>query len=142
MWQNVDFKLEYLNSEFFFAYNGCHAKFKEPKLPYYLSIAGGRIMGFIHFPLCEIQRILSRYWTRIYKRKTYCDNIYFSRTLYFFFFNVWSACRSSIFLKSKVCWNKYQKKWAILKSFSFIWTYLLSILIYYYFPLSSISDFE
>ena len=42
-----------LNSEI-----GCNAKVKEPSLPYSLPIAGGRIVGFIYFPmvlaLCEI----------------------------------------------------------------------------------------
>ena len=37
---------------------------EEPSLPYYLPIAGGRIIGFIPFPrvlvLCEMQSVLSR----------------------------------------------------------------------------------
>ena len=38
-------------------------------LPYYLPIAGGRIIGFIPFPrvlvLCEMQSVSSRIWTRV-----------------------------------------------------------------------------
>ena len=58
-----------LNSEFSFSWTSCLAKAEEPSLPYYLSIAGGRIIGFIPFPrvlvLCEMQSVLSRNWTRI-----------------------------------------------------------------------------
>ena len=48
-----------LNSEFSFSYTSCLAKAEEPCLPYYLPIAGGRIIGYIPFPrvlvLCEMQ---------------------------------------------------------------------------------------
>ena len=48
-----------LNSEFSFSYTSCLTKAEEPSLPYYLPIAGGRIIGFILFPrvlvLCELQ---------------------------------------------------------------------------------------
>ena len=47
-----------LNSEFSFSTN-CFTKAEEPSLPYYLPLAGGRILGFIPFPrvlvLCELQ---------------------------------------------------------------------------------------
>ena len=47
------------NAEFSFSYTGCHTKIKEPSLPYYISIAGGRIIRFITFPrilmLCKMQ---------------------------------------------------------------------------------------
>ena len=50
-----------LNSEFSFSYTSCLTKAEEPSLPYYLPIAGGRIIGFIPFPrvlvLCEMQSI-------------------------------------------------------------------------------------
>ena len=39
-----------LNSEFSFSYTSCLTKTEEPSLPYYLPIAGGRIIGFISFP--------------------------------------------------------------------------------------------
>ena len=53
-----------LNSEFFFSETSCLTKAEEPTLPYYLPIAGGRIIGFIPFPrvlvLCEMQLAWSR----------------------------------------------------------------------------------
>ena len=48
-----------LNSEFSYSKTSCLTKAEEPSLPYYLPIAGGRIIGFKIFPrvlvLCEIQ---------------------------------------------------------------------------------------
>ena len=48
-----------LNSEFSFSYTGCLTKAKNPSLPNYSPIAGGRIIGFVPFPmvlvLCEMQ---------------------------------------------------------------------------------------
>ena len=53
-----------LNSEFSFSLAGCLNKARELSLPYYLTIAGGRIIGFIPFPrvlvLCETQSTSSR----------------------------------------------------------------------------------
>ena len=53
-----------LNSEFSFSKTSCLTKAEEPSLPYYLPIAGGRIIVFIPFPrvlvLCEMQSVLSR----------------------------------------------------------------------------------
>ena len=53
---------------------------EEPSLPYYLPIAGGRIIGFIPFPrvlvLCEMQSVSSRIWTRIAVFISYGDNDY------------------------------------------------------------------
>ena len=47
-----------MNSEFSFSLSSCLTKAEELSLPYYLPIAGGRIIGFIPFPrvlvLCEI----------------------------------------------------------------------------------------
>ena len=58
-----------LNSEFSFSLTVCLTKVKEPSLPYYLRIAGGRIIGFIPFPkvlaLCEMQTVSSRIWTQV-----------------------------------------------------------------------------
>ena len=49
------------NSEFSFSYTSCLTKAEEPSLPYYLPIAGGRIIGFIPIPrvlvLCEMQSV-------------------------------------------------------------------------------------
>ena len=56
-----------LNSEFSFSLTSCLTKAEEPSLPYYLLIAGGRIIGFIPFPrvlvLCEMLSVSSRIWT-------------------------------------------------------------------------------
>ena len=53
-----------LNSEFSFSLTSCLTKAEEPSLPYYLLIAGGRLIGFIPFPrvlvLCEMQSASSR----------------------------------------------------------------------------------
>ena len=50
-----------LNSEFSFSLTSCLTKAEGPSLPYYLPIAGGRIIGFIPFPrvlvLCEMQLV-------------------------------------------------------------------------------------
>ena len=59
-------------------------KAEEPSLPYYLPIAGGRIIGFIPFPrvlvLCEMQSVSSRVWTRVAVSKSYDDNHYTTGT--------------------------------------------------------------
>ena len=52
-----------LNSEFSFSWTSCLTKAEEPSLPYYLPIAGRRIIGFIPFPkilvVCEMQSVAS-----------------------------------------------------------------------------------
>ena len=58
-----------LNSEFSFT------KAEEPSLPYYLPIAGGRIIGFIPFPMVLVLD-LSRIWTRVTVSISYDDNHY------------------------------------------------------------------
>ena len=62
----------------------CLTKAEEPCLSYYLSIAGGRIIGFIPFPrvllLCEMQLFLSRIWTRVAVSISYDDNHYTTGT--------------------------------------------------------------
>ena len=67
-----------LNSEFSFS------KAEEFSLPYYLPIAGGRIIGFIPFPRvlvqCEMQSVLSRIWTRIAVSISYDDIHYTTGT--------------------------------------------------------------
>ena len=69
-----------LNSEFSFSYTSCLTKAEEPSLPYYLPIAGGRIIGFIPFPrvlvICEMQSVLYRIWTRVAVFISYDDNHY------------------------------------------------------------------
>ena len=69
-----------LNSEFFFSKTSCLTKAEEPSLPYYLPMAGGRIIIFIPFPrvlvLCEMQSVSPRIWTRIAVSISYDDNHY------------------------------------------------------------------
>ena len=73
-----------LNSEFSFPLTSCLTKAEEPSLPYYLPIAGGRIIGFIPFPsvlvLCEMQSASSRIWTRVAVSISYDDNHYTTGT--------------------------------------------------------------
>ena len=57
---------------------------EEPSLPYYLSIAEGRIIGFIPFPrvlvLCEMWSASSRIWTHVAVSISYDDNHYTTGT--------------------------------------------------------------
>ena len=70
-----------LNSEFSFSLTSCLTKAEEP---YYLPIAGGRIIGFIPFPralvLCEMQSVSSRIGTRVAVSISYDDNHYTTGT--------------------------------------------------------------
>ena len=74
-----------LNSEFSFSETNGLTKAEEPSLPYYLPIAGGRIIGFIPFPrvlvLCEMQSVRSRIWTCVAVFIFYDDNNYTTGTL-------------------------------------------------------------
>ena len=70
-----------LNSECSFSLTSCLTKVEEPSLPYYLPIAGGRIIGFIPLPrvlvLYEMQSVSSRIWTpRVAVSISYDDNPY------------------------------------------------------------------
>ena len=73
-----------LNSEFSLSKTSFLTKTEEPSLPYYLSIAGGRIIGFIPFPtvlvLCEMLSVLSRNWTRIAVSIS-CDDNHYTTTV-------------------------------------------------------------
>ena len=55
-----------------------------PSLPYYLPIAGGRIIGFIPFPrvlvLCEMLSVSSRIWTHVAVSISDDDNHYTTGT--------------------------------------------------------------
>ena len=57
---------------------------EEHSLPYYLLIAGGRIIGFIPFPrvlvLCDMQSVSSRIWIRVAVSISYDDNHYTTGT--------------------------------------------------------------
>ena len=67
-----------LNSDFSFSQTGCWTKAKEPSLPFYLPINGGRIIGFMPFPRvlmkCEIQSASSRIWTCVALSISYDNN--------------------------------------------------------------------
>ena len=67
-----------LKSEFSFSKTSCLTKAEDPSLPYYLPIAGGRIIGFISFPrvsvLCEMLSVSSMIWTRVAVSISYDDN--------------------------------------------------------------------
>ena len=69
-----------LNSEFSFSQTSCLTKAEEYSLSNYLSIAGGRIIGFIPFPrvlvLFEMQLAWSRIWTHVVVSISYNDNHY------------------------------------------------------------------
>ena len=73
-----------MNSEFSFSLTCYLPKAEGPSLPYYLPIAGGRIIGFIPFPrvlvLCEMQPVSSRIWTRVAVSLSYDDNHYTTGT--------------------------------------------------------------
>ena len=86
-WHTVNFfkrSLTGLNSEFSFSYTSCLTKAEEPSLPYYLPIAGGRIIGLIPFPRVlvrwEMQSVLSRIWTRVTVSISGDDNHYTTGT--------------------------------------------------------------
>ena len=97
-----------LNSEFSFSQTSCLTKAEEPCLPYYLPIAGGRIIGFIPFPsvlvLCETQSVRSRIWTRVVMSISCDDNHYTTDT---------SRC---LFLWWDFCWRCWFRD-----AFSFFW---------------------
>ena len=73
-----------LNSAFSFSSTSCLTKAEEPRLPYYLPIAGGRIIGFIPFPRvlvqCEMQSVSSRIRTRVAVFNSYDDKHYTTST--------------------------------------------------------------
>ena len=54
-----------LNSEFSFSKTSCLTKAEEPSLSYYLPIAGGKIIGFIHFPRVLVPCEMQLAWSRI-----------------------------------------------------------------------------
>ena len=82
IWYKSIFKwsLTGLIQSFSFSLTSCLTKTEEPRLSYYLPIAGGRIIGFIPFPkvlvLCEMQLASSRIWTRVTVSISYDDNHY------------------------------------------------------------------
>ena len=78
---------------------GCNTrstKAKENSLPYYLPIAGGRIIGFIPFPrvlvLCGMQSTSSNIWTSIAVSISYNDNHYTMRTSQIYMYIYMNMC--------------------------------------------------
>ena len=76
-----------LNSEFFLLLDLLPHQGWRTSLPYYLPIAGGRLIGFIPFPrvlvLCEMQSVSSSIWTRVAVSISYDDNHYTTGTCLF-----------------------------------------------------------
>ena len=76
IWQKVIFGLEFNRFEFSFPSHRSVAI----QLCYYLSIAAGRIVGFIPFPrvlvLCEMQTASSGMWTPVVVTVSYASNHY------------------------------------------------------------------
>ena len=68
-----------LNLEFSFTLSSCLTKTEETSLSYYLPLAGGRIIGFIPFPmvlvLCKMQSVSFRIRIRVAVSISYDDNI-------------------------------------------------------------------
>ena len=103
IWHKVnDFKrsLTGLNSEFSISWTSCLTKAEELSLSYYLSIARGRIIGFIPFPrvlvLCEMQSAWSRIWTCVALSISHDDHNYTTGT------SVYVTANESFFLISKL----------------------------------------
>ena len=86
IWHKVNFKVELNRFEFrvFLLLDCCLTKAEEPSVPYNLPITGGRIIGFIPFPmllvLCEMQSVSSRIWTCVAVSISYDNNHYTTGT--------------------------------------------------------------
>ena len=97
------------NSEYSFSETSWFIKAEEPNLPYYLPVAGGRIIGFIHFPmvlvLCEMQLVSSRIWTRVAVSISYDDNHYNTGTSKYLskYYTKWS--RLAVILSLLMQWR-------------------------------------
>ena len=108
-----------LDSEFSFSSTSCLTKAEEPSLPYYLPIAGGRIIGFIPFPrvleICDMQSFSSRIWTRIAVSIFYDDNHDTTGT----------SIPLSIYLSYILVYH------FVYMRLSYIWVYLVCIRIFY-----------
>ena len=57
-WQRVQVINWFLNSEFSFSLMCCHATVKELRLHSYLSIARGKLVGFIPFPMLNTNNLV------------------------------------------------------------------------------------
>ena len=118
---------------FSFYTTNCLTKVEEPSLPYYLTIAGGRIIGFIPFPrvlvLCEMQLAWSRIWTRVAVSISYDNNHY---TTYFrllnwsFISQVYGLIAERTFKEIRWCrFTEIGQVWEVLRLWFFklcLWT--------------------
>ena len=90
-WSIFKRSLSGLNSEFSFSKTSCLTKAEEHSLPYYLPIAGGRIIGSIPFPRvlvpCEMQSVSSKIWTRVAASISYDDKHFTPGT--FSYWQIW-----------------------------------------------------
>ena len=113
IWHKVNFFKAKFNRFEFRVFLLLDSKPEEHSLPYYLSIAGGGIIGFIPFPrvlvLCEIQSVSSGIWTRVAVSISYDDNHYTTGT----------SIKIKLFIERKFCmWAHGEFLLAIL------WSYL------------------
>ena len=115
-----------MNSEVSFSLTSCHPKAEEPSLPYYLPIAGGRIIGFIPFPrvlvLCEMQSFLPRIWTRVAVSISYDDNHYTTGISKDVLLNVFCACL--LYLYVRIFW--IMALWNLLRLFCIFGMFFLT----------------
>ena len=89
---------------------------EEPSLPYYLPIAGKRIIGFIPFPrvlvLCEMQSVSLRIWTRVAMSISYDGNHYTTGTSFFLLrciFNLGcTSVKLSLLIRFSYMWHFFK----------------------------------
>ena len=113
------------NSEFSYFETSCLTQVEEPSLPYYLTIAGGRIIEFIAFPrvlvLYEMQSVSSRIWTRFAVSISYEDNHYTTDTshlsIYLSIYQREVPMGAHIFNQRPQVYSFSEGKWAADKSF-------------------------
>ena len=91
MWHKIKFLTEFNRSEIrdFLLLDQLPYEGLKISLPYYLSIAGGRIIELIPFPrvlvLCEMQKASSRVWTRVAVFISYNSSRYTTSSCFSFF---------------------------------------------------------
>ena len=103
-----------LNSKFSFSLTGCNTKVKEPSIPYYLLIAGERIVRFILFPRlfaqCEMQTASFRIWTQVAESIIHDNNCYSTKT---FKQGLHKACSKSIKTEAVFTKTEINNEWSI-----------------------------
>ena len=108
----------------------CLTKAEEPSLPYYLPIAGGRIIGFIPFPrvlvLCEMQSVSSRIWTCVTVSISYDNKHYTTGTSY-------KSVHAEIHM------HRNFDRWDIIEIY---WDHLILLQLWLTFTTQKVSNFE